>query len=158
MVVIQHGNGGEMTTNLSGNSVSRVYSDDRYHWKEQPKFLCDNEWYALNVLRNSGYVPDANRVSDTIIQMDTIVTEPITDEVLFRDLCYVFIKYLKGHLIRHGDLTTPHVFVVKNSPVVIDWAESRFLNDPRPDKRREGDEYWMEQTIENLLSIQRTGT
>ncbi len=145
-------------TNLSGNSVSRVWSGDGYHWKEQPKHLADNEWYALTVMKSTGYVPESWKVNDTIIQMETIETESITDETLFRDLCYVFLKVMKGRQLRHGDLTTPHIFVVKNSPVVIDWAESRFGNDPRPDKRREGDEYWMEQTIENLLSIQRTGT
>ena len=142
-------------TNLSGNSVSRVWTDGRYHWKEQPKHLADNEWYALNIMRSTGYVPDATRVNDTTIQMETIINEGITDETLFRDLCFVFLKCMQGRQLRHGDLTPPHIFVIKNSPVVIDWAESRMIDDPRPDKRREGDRHWLEQSIENIIGVQR---
>jgi RIO-like serine/threonine protein kinase len=144
--------------NLSGNAVSKVWTDGRYHWKEQPKHLCDNEWYALNLLRDTGFVPDATRVNHETIQMESITNEPITNPDLFRTNCEVFLAVIADKRLRHGDLTPPHVFVVKNSPVVIDWGESRYGDDPRPDKRREGDRHWMVETVEALIAIQRAST
>ena len=141
--------------NLSGNAVSQTWTDGRYHWKESPKHLTDNEWYALNILRDTGFVPDTVRVNEETVQMESITTEPITDEYLFREQCHIFLKIIKDKGLRHGDLTPPHVLVVKNRPVVIDWAESRTYDDPRPDKRREGDEHWMGETCEALIAIQR---
>jgi tRNA A-37 threonylcarbamoyl transferase component Bud32 len=53
--------------------------------------------------------------------------------------------------VRHGDLTSPHVIVRNNSPIVIDWAESRVFTDPAPDKREEGDSYWMHKTMRGMI-------
>lgn len=139
-------------TNLSGNSVSRVWLQDGYIYKVQPKYLCDNEWYALEFLRDTGFVPLAKRFGDETICMEHIVGTLVTDEALFRDNCEAFLGRLFRVGLRHGDLTRPHVFSVGDSPIVIDWAESRWHSDPRPDKRPEGDIYWLWRTVEEIIA------
>ena len=65
---------------LSGNSVSSVWLDDdgTIH-KVQPKYLCDNEWWMLDVLRDSGFVPKAKLIGIEEISMEFIESEEITD-------------------------------------------------------------------------------
>jgi len=143
--------------NLSGNHVSKVWRVDDVIYKEQPKYLCDNEWHALSFLAATTYVPAAERLDDELIKMQFLVsqTEPI-NEVLFRENCDAFLCVLFNANLRHGDLTEPHIFVVDNSPVVIDWAESRMEDDPRPDKRREGDSYWLDRSIDRIVAKQQS--
>jgi RIO-like serine/threonine protein kinase len=141
--------------NLSGNSVSTVWYEDGFIFKKQPKYLTDNEWYALDLLRNSGFVPQAARLGIETIQMEPIVRQRITDPEMFRMQCMLFLAKLQEVGLRHGDLTPPHVFPYQNSPVVIDWGESRHVLDPRPDKRPEGDERWLDETIKALLEAQQ---
>ena len=137
--------------NLSGNSVSRVWVVENRILKRQPKYLTDNEWYALHTFQERGIVPQAIRLSDDIISMELIVEDTSFDAETFLANCEKFLLILRIAGIRHGDLTRPHIFVVNSSPVVIDWAESRIFSDPRPDKRREGDWHWMNVTAEQIV-------
>jgi RIO-like serine/threonine protein kinase len=136
------------------NRVSEVTVADGMVYKRQPKFLCDNEWWALHELRNTGFVPKARRVDDETIEME-LLTDTRRDEFHpeeFKKGCARFLNSLHSIGIRHGDLTPPHVFYVEHRLVVIDWAESRHWDDPRPDKRREGDGYWMSITTGVILN------
>ena len=56
--------------------------------------------------------------------------------------------------IRHGDLTQYAIIVVNNKPHFIDWAESRWKRDPAPDKRPEGDRYWLNKTIQEMTGYE----
>ena len=141
------------TMNLSGNSVSDVHMLSKHIiTKVQPKFLTDNEWYALDLLGFTGFVPIADRQDDETINMNFLVSQPIVSVNLFLVNCERFMQVLKNSKLRHGDLTRPHVFVINDSPVVIDWAESSYEDDPRPDKRREGDRYWWHYTVEEIIA------
>lgn len=138
--------------NLSGNSVSRVWVEGDYIFKKQPKYLADNEQYALEILGESGFVPKfLERIDDETIRMEHIRGETVTNQTMFQSGCSIFIGWLFMSEIRHGDLTMPHILVVDNSPKVIDWAESRIKGDPRPDKRREGDVFWLLKTMHEIL-------
>ena len=133
--------------NLSGNPVSRVWREDEWIYKQQPKYLADNEWYGLG----SAYAPPLfARVDDETIKMWFIESEQVTDVKEFMEHYQGVLEDLKYRGLRHGDLTEPHVLVRDNRPVIIDWAESRTWDDPRPDKRREGDAYWLRKTMEAL--------
>jgi RIO-like serine/threonine protein kinase len=123
-----------------------------YIYKKQPKYLADNEMWCLKRMRKYGCVPRAERIHDEIIKMELVKNEPITDVALFEMDASKFLLRLSKESIRHGDLTSPHVFVRNNRICVIDWAESRDWYDPRPDKRREGDEYWWTKTVNQLLA------
>lgn len=135
---------------LSDNGVSKVVRNGDWVYKYQPKFLTDNEWYALRLLKDAGLVPEAEKVDIESVKTRYIRSEPVTDPELFRYNCMAALNTLRDYKIRHGDLTRYAILVVGNAPVIIDWAESRHWDDPRPDKRREGDNYWMNRTIEEL--------
>lgn len=138
--------------NLSGNSVSRVWREGDLIFKRQPKYLADNEFYALCCSALDRYTPGALKVDDETIKMSYIKTESVTDSALFLSHYWPVLDALKAAGLRHGDLTDVHVLVLDNRPIIIDWAESRTWDDPRPDKRCEGDAYWLRKTMEKLCN------
>lgn len=133
---------------LTDNGVSKVWVDDGHIFKSQPKFLTDNEWYGLDILKSSGLVPLVDRVGIELIKMELITPdpEPPVDPMWWYT---IILTMIRSHDLRHGDLTRYHLLWRDGRPIVIDWAESRCLQDPRPDKRREGDEYWLRETLSN---------
>lgn len=133
--------------NLSGNAVSSVWVDGPYVYKKQIKYLADNAWDALTLLRDTHFVPTAERLDDETIRMRYIKDDEQFNPGMVKDSCKNFLYLLQDRGLRHGDLTVPHIFIVDNHIVVIDWAESRVLCDRRPDKRPEGDEYWLWRSI-----------
>lgn len=138
---------------ISDNGVSRVWRQDGWVYKKQPKYLTDNAWYALQVLFPTGYVPHAEKVDIDLIRMEDLGTsEPVTDVDAFMVHKDKILRVLREHKLRHGDLTEYAIIVKDNRPMIIDWAESRTWDDPRPDKRREGDAYWLTRTMTSLCS------
>ena len=141
-------------TNLSGNAISKVWREDHWIYKRQFKYLCDNEMYALEVMAPYRYTPTlVERVNDELIRM--YYTErmdvPVERVAGFFNHCARVLAILEHVGLRHGDLTLPHVIPNENyEPVIIDWAESRTWKDPRPDKRREGDRYWLTKTMQEI--------
>lgn len=130
---------------------SKVWRVGNYVYKSQPKYLMDNEVWCMSTMYKHGYVPEHERLGIELMRMEYIEREPITDIKKFVYNALAFVHTLKQEGIRHGDLTTPHVFPVANNVLVIDWAESRVWADPRPDKREEGDMHWMEKTARMIV-------
>lgn len=140
--------------NLSGNSVSFVWREGDVIYKRQPKYLADNENWALVQPALADYVPQfLARLNKEIIKMEFVQSEPVTDTVEFWNHYHAVLGALKAAGLRHGDLTEYSVLVRGNRPVLIDWAESRNWDDPRPDKRRAGDAYWLKKTMEKLCNL-----
>jgi RIO-like serine/threonine protein kinase len=137
---------------ISDNGISKVWRDGDFVVKEQPKYLTDNEWYALQLLKDTGLVPQAEKINISTIKIEYIENESIVDPTAFHNNCWAALEALKKHDIRHGDLTKYAIRVRDNAPVIIDWAESRYRYDPRPDKRRGGDAYWLDKTIKELCN------
>lgn len=136
---------------ISDNGVSRVWREDGWVYKKQPKHLTDNEWWALQNLSQTGYVPYAEKAGIETIRMEDLgKSEPVTDAAAFMHHRDIILQTLKDYGLRHGDLTTYAIIVKDNKPMIIDWAESRTFTDPRPDKRREGDAYWLTETMQAL--------
>jgi len=120
-------------------------------FKKAPKFLIDNEWYFLNMLAESGYVPEPVYKPDIeLLQMPYIRPEIVTDVQQFMKHFERVLEALKEADCRHGDLTKYSVLVQNNKPVIIDFGESRTLYSPLPSKRREGDRYWLKKTMKEL--------
>ena len=136
--------------NLSGNNVSRVHRGGLWVYKSQPKFLTDNEIWCFQQMKSSGYVPDAEQVSMETIRTLYIENEPVTDATSFLSHVGLVLSALRAAGIRHGDLTEYSILVKDNRPYLIDFAESRLWEDPRLDKRREGDVYWIRETMNKL--------
>lgn len=144
--------------NLSGNSVSEVYREGPWIIKRQPLYLTDNEWRGLTLMEKYGFAPTPVRVSDEVIKTLFLQSDSsFNPDVLLKN-CARFLDCLKEENIRHGDLTEPHIFIVDNSIKVIDWAESRWGNDPAPDKRREGDSFWMWKTMRLIFKKSGIGS
>jgi RIO-like serine/threonine protein kinase len=140
-----------MPSVISDNGVSKVWREEGYVYKRQPKHLCDNEWYALRVLYETGYVPFAEQIDISTIRMkDLGKSERVTNAEEFMRHLPLILECLERYEIRHGDLTKYALIVKNNRPYVIDWAESRYWHDPRPDKRREGDRHWLTKTMREL--------
>jgi serine/threonine-protein kinase RIO1 len=136
---------------ISDNGVSRVWRRDGLVHKRQPKYLTDNEIYALHHLYDTGYVPFAEQTAiDTVAMEDLGKSEPVTNSGAFMQHRAKILRMLEKKGLRHGDLTTYSIIVKNNKPMLIDWGESRTWNDPRPDKRREGDKYWLSKTMASL--------
>lgn len=133
-------------------------AEDGFVYKNQPKVLADNEWYALESLSFllPRYVPVAWRVDDETIKMHRIVCEQVTEPEIFMDHYDRVLQTFRYASLRHGDLTNHSVLVVNNKPMIIDWAESRMWDDPRPDKRREGDAYWLKRTMTEYVQASQS--
>lgn len=117
--------------------------------KKQPKTLCDNEWWALDMLRGT-LVPDAMRTGKETIDMEYIERTPVTDwDLVFQNARKVLV-FMDSFGIRHGDLTPPHILIRDNKLYLIDWSECRHMDDPRPDKRPEGDTHWLMKSLEEM--------
>lgn len=137
--------------NLSGNSISTVWREGDVIFKRQPKYLADNEEYALVTLGEAGYAPRfIERVDDETIKMEYIDSEMVTNPRLFMSFLGKTLMAISMAGLRHGDLTEYAVLVKDQRPMIIDWAESRWIMDARPDKRPGGDRFWLKQTMEKL--------
>ncbi len=96
-------------------------------------------------------MPVVERVELEVIRTTFIEDEPPTNiEQLLRNVVNV-LDVLSEVGIRHGDLTRPNILISRNKPILLDFAESRLTSDPRPDKRPEGDRYWLTRTIKEIV-------
>lgn len=128
--------------------VWRPDPEDGFVYKRQMKTLCDNEQWCLQGMRGSGYVPDVKRLDiEVMATADLGVGEKVTNPEVYLSHVPRVLVALKQAGIRHGDLTEYSVIPYCNIPFLIDFAESRLWDDPRPDKRPEGDEYWLSRTM-----------
>lgn len=136
---------------LTDNNVSKVYrGHDGYIYKRSTPFLIENELYCYRQM-NKNFVPQVGRYDKYTLKIDDLGSSDfVLDGELFRKNMYLLLDALREAGIRHGDLTQYSIIVKKDWPYVIDFAESRLVDDPRPDKRKEGDEFWLERTINEL--------
>lgn len=138
---------------IKDNGFSQVWEQDGFIYKRQPKYLMDNEVHALTLLVPHGWVPEFYREGLEVLRMQKLVNVPLLHPIAFRHRCNILLEAIKDAGLRHGDLTRPHLFVTEGDwPMLIDWGESRVHGDPRPDKRREGDQFWMTKTCEGIIS------
>ncbi|MHA2046501.1 MAG: hypothetical protein ACW99G_17070 [Candidatus Thorarchaeota archaeon] len=100
----------------------------------------------------TGYVPYAEQLEDELVRMQRLSSKRITNPKKFMTYFDKVLDAMNSVGIRHGDLTLPHVFVVENKPKIIDWGESRVACDPRLDKRREGDKFWLNKTMKEMMT------
>ena len=138
---------------ISDNGISRVWLDiaNGYIFKRSIPFLIENEFYFLQSMWSRGFAPSSVRWDKYTIQMTYLgESDPVTDKPKFRHNCKKLLEALKDAGIRHGDLTEYAIIVKNNHPYVIDFAESRFWDDPRPDKRLEGDKHWLWKSVEQI--------
>lgn len=138
---------------LQQNDYSLVYRQDDWVYKQQPKFLTENELWCFEQLQFSRYVPVVERVSLEQIKTKFIECHQVKNVSKFMKHLDLVLNVLEGAGIRHGDLTRYAVIVNNDRPYLVDFAESRLTCDPRPDKRPEGDRYWLEKTMKELAGI-----
>jgi len=140
-------------TKLCDNSISVVWrSSLGYVYKRSTPFLIENEQYFYEKLYSYGAVPYAERYDKYTLQIQDLgKSEPVVDEQTFRENCIAVLAALKKAGVRHGDLTEYAIIVKDDKPFLIDFAESRVWDDPRPDKRVGGDEIWMDRAIRAIL-------
>ena len=136
---------------LKDHPLSRVWLYDGHIYKWQPLHLTQNEIWCLEEMYFSAFVPYAERVDLEIIRMEFIRDEAPTNSTLLLENVGSALRALAVCGIRHGDLTRPNVLIRNNLPILLDFSESRLMTDPRPDKRPEGDDYWLKRTIQEIL-------
>ena len=123
--------------------------------KHQPKYLTDNEYGFLRYMaaRSSygyRYVPWVKRIGIEELEMEYIEPEEVTDADEFMSHLPQVLYALKEAGIRHGDLTEYAIIPHKNRPIIIDFAEARWINDPIPPKRPEPDAVLLERAMRKL--------
>ena len=150
----------EVGEELSNNGISLVSrGTGGYVYKRSIPFLIENELYCLQKLHldmdfhRYSYVPWGERFDKYTIKMEDLgIGELVTDIDKFMSHKRPLEKMLKENVIRHGDITTQAIIVRDQIPHLIDFAESRIGSDPRPDKRPEGDGYWLDCTFMELCN------
>ncbi len=116
-----------------------------------------NEFIMLDRLKDTGYVPRVELIDKEAIAIEDLGDQlaswsSITDPALFLSHLPLILDALKKSRVRHGDLTKYAIIVVENKPMLIDFAHSRDWSSPLPDKRAEGDEYWLTFTMNELVN------
>lgn len=144
--------GAKLLSHENGISLTwRGY--DGFVYKRSTSFLIQNEIYCYQKMFPTGYVPYVEMYDRyTICIEDLGKTEKVTNKRKFMQQKLSLKLALASNGIKHGDLTKWAFIVKDNFPYIIDFAESRLYNDPRPDKRPEGDDYWIERTFEELCN------
>ena len=139
---------------LSDNGISIVILGHDHHiYKRSIPFLIENELWCLQELYDSGFVPYAERYDKYTIRMEYLgKSQLITDKEKFLGYRIPLITALEEVEIYHGDITKYAIIVKDNKPYIIDFAESRIREDPRPAKRPGGDEYMIWKTFEELCN------
>lgn len=150
----------EIGEELSNNGISIVgRGTGGYVYKRSIPFLIQNELYCLQKLyynsarydRRRAYVPRADLFDKYTIRMEDLgIGELVINAKKFMPHKWIIEEILKEAAIRHGDLTTQAIIVRDQKPYLIDFAESRLVNDPRLDKRSEGDAHWLDRTFMEL--------
>lgn len=137
---------------LAESGISRVWiQGDGYVYKRQPKFMTDSEYWILKQLEPTAYVPQyIEQCGIELIKMEYIKPESITDIQEFMSHYDIVLWHLNKVGVRHGDLTHKNLLIKDNKPIMIDFSESRMACDVRPDKRPEGDEYWLKYAMQKL--------
>ena len=144
---------------LKRGSHTRVYrGDDGWVYKCSNPEFAETEYQMLTRLKDSGYVPQVRRISPTEIATEDLGDQAeswrgITDKKAFMAHLPKVLDALKAARVRHGDLTKVSLIVVDNKPMLIDFAQSRDWDDPLPDKRPEGDIYWLARTMVELCAF-----
>lgn len=143
------------STLISDNGISLVYvGGDGYIYKRSIPFLIENEIYCLTRLYPFRIVPSAERYDKITLKIQNLgYTEKPTNKTKFLATGNIVYDILQECGIRHGNLTIPHVIVKRNWSYIIDFAEARFVHDPRPDKLSEGDEYWIGRTWREISEM-----
>lgn len=101
----------------------------------------------------TSYVPFAEHLDIELIRMSDLGhSEKITSPSQFMSHFQPILDALADRGMRHGDLTEYSMIIKDNKPYLIDWGESRPACDPRPDKRPEGDKYWLLKTMKKLCN------
>jgi len=141
-------------TLLSDNHISLVWrGHDGWIYKRSITFLIENEFYFLQLMWLTGFVPQSERYDKYTVRLrDLGESEPVTDRAKFKHYLDMLLQTLRTKGIRHGDLTSYSLIVKNNKPYVIDFSESRLMLGTRPDKRPEGDAYWLSQTYHELTN------
>ncbi len=146
---------------LSNNGISHVvlHRPTNTIYKRSIPYLIENEIYWLDEMNDFAesndlisYVPgDIRRFDKYTISIEYLgKSQPVTDKISFM-AHRTQIEFIFANIhVRHGDLTPPNIIVRDNIPYILDWAESRFLGDPRPDKRVGGDSFWLQKSFIEL--------
>lgn len=136
--------------------VTTVWLDEVHGrvFKQQPKHLTDNEYHFLKVMEDTGYVP-INVIQEDIetISMEVVIKENVTDPLGFMRHYKPILDALERKGIRHGDLTDYAIITHDNKPIIIDFAESRWIKDPVVGKRPQPDSELLLKAMRSICEV-----
>jgi RIO-like serine/threonine protein kinase len=138
---------------LKRDKWSHVWRDGDWVYKQQHEFMHRNELWCYWQMYSTGYVLPVEEYNRNTIKLPYVPTFDHAYAWELEQHSSQILDALKSAGIRHGDLTKyAFLFPVDDEErvYIIDFAESRLWDDPRPDKRPEGDAYWLHKTIKEL--------
>ncbi len=123
-----------------------------------------NELRFLRTLSRSRFVPQViNEEVFTSERVDKITLQDVgdnfqpVDEYRFRTHFLRMLDTFRRLEVIHGDLTSANIRLIDDWPIVLDWGESRFADEQKPDKRPEGDIHHAFEYMANLADGARIG-
>lgn len=115
------------------------------HTDHEKEYLL-NAFVKMSGFCITGYCPIPyiyRRQEGVLVMEDLGMTEPVTNDGIFRKHIANMIIALKRHHIIHGDATDKNLVVRNNKPHLVDFQQSRYEYEPGPDKREGGDAKWL---------------
>ena len=119
-----------------------------------------NEARFLTVLASTPFVPQLSGAAmwegkRSITLEDVGDGQPVQNETAFLRACIMLLCEFRIHGVRHGDLTAKNIIVRGDCPVALDFGESRFADEDRPDKRPKPDAYYFWRAVNEKHSGMR---
>lgn len=144
-------------TVIKNTNCSQVYLHENWIYKRSVPFA-ENEYRWLKALEDSEYVPKAQWLGDSTFRTEYLGDHQeswasVTGMDEFMSHEEPLLRALQEAGVRHGDLTRLAIIVRDNKPMLIDFAQSRALDSSQPDKRPEGDSYWLRRTMQEILEM-----
>ena len=136
---------------------------DGWIYKTTNEEYTKTEFSMLTKMHDSGYVPEAIKLSDTMLAIRHLGEQheswkSVTDAGAFMSHKQRILDALGAAGVRHGDLTRHAIVVVNNKPMIIDWAQSKLADDQAPDKRSGGDAFWLSCAMREIVDYSTRGT
>lgn len=141
--------------------MAMKYRKGDWFYKENHAFLITNEIWFLEQMADTGYVPRVERIGDYKLRTEWLGNQTeswkgVTDCADLLRHERPILQALKDRRIRHGDLSEYAIIARDNRPFLIDFAESRLWDDPRPDKRPQGDAHWLHKSLLKICHLSTT--
>ena len=139
---------------LKSNIYGSVSLDGQWIYKTECDEWAANECNWLNKMSKFGYAPTCEQVAADTLKIPYLGCQTESWATATKDFIthkQPVLDALQSVGVRHGDLSVYSIIVFQDRPMLIDFSQSRATDDPQRDKRLEGDAYWLNRSMWEIL-------